>query len=48
MATRGASGSGRGSSTKSTSARSAISGQYVTKAYASKHPNTTVRETRKK
>ncbi|PQM45711.1 hypothetical protein C1Y40_04155 [Mycobacterium talmoniae] len=40
--------SGRGSTSKSTSARSAINGQYVSDAYASKHPKTTVRETRRK
>ena len=40
--------SGRSNTTKSSSARSAITGRYVTDAYASKHPKTTVHETRKK
>lgn len=31
-----------------TNYRSAKSGEYVTKAYATKHPNTTVKETDKK
>lgn len=32
---------------KSVSFRSAISGKYVTKSYAVKHPKTTVKETNK-
>ncbi len=33
---------------RQTKSRSAVSGKYVTKAYAKKHPRTTVNETIKK
>jgi hypothetical protein len=41
------SGGGKTSGGGGTSARSAITGQYVTKATAQRHPKTTVEEKRK-
>lgn len=40
--------SGGGSKGTKTSYRSAVTGHYVTKTYAAKHPKTTVKETDKK
>jgi hypothetical protein len=43
----GRSGGGKSTRSGGTSARSAITGRYVTKATAQRHPKTTVEEKRK-
>lgn len=40
--------SSKGSGGKSTDYRRADNGRYTTEKYADKHPNTTIKETRKK